>query len=93
MNGCEYNGTDIFMRWEMECSIQRGKAELKRTFHLLPNENSGTITRMKGIHYLFYITSIQIFVIHWEKMYPPSHGRKAFIILIFVLDNIKSKFL
>ena len=27
MNGYECNGTDIFMRLEMECSIQRGKAE------------------------------------------------------------------
>ena len=34
MNGYECNGTDIFMRLEMECSIQRGKAELNRTFHL-----------------------------------------------------------
>ena len=25
MNGYECNGTDIFMRLEMECSIQRGK--------------------------------------------------------------------
>ena len=34
MNGYECNGTDIFMRLEMEYSIQRGKAELNRTFHL-----------------------------------------------------------
>ena len=34
MNGYEYNGTVIFMRLEMECPIQRGKAELNRTFHL-----------------------------------------------------------
>ena len=34
MNGYECNGTDIFMRLEMECSIQRGKAELNRTFLL-----------------------------------------------------------
>ena len=34
MNGYECNGTDIFMRLEMECSIQRGRAELNRTFHL-----------------------------------------------------------
>ena len=34
MNGYECNGTDIFMRLEMECSIQRGIAELNRTFHL-----------------------------------------------------------
>ena len=60
MNGYECNGTDIFMRLEMEYSIQRGKAELNRTFHLsrAPNVNSCTIARMKSIHYLFYITSI-----------------------------------
>ena len=34
MNGYECNGTDIFMRLEMECSIQRDRAELNRTFHL-----------------------------------------------------------
>ena len=34
MNGYECNGTDIFMRLEMECSIQRGIAKLNRTFHL-----------------------------------------------------------
>ena len=28
MNGYECNGTDIFMRLEMECSIQRGKASI-----------------------------------------------------------------
>ena len=32
MNGYECNGTVIFMRGEMECSIQRGNAELNRTF-------------------------------------------------------------
>ena len=48
----------IFMRLEMECSIQRGKAKLNRTFHLSPNVNSCTIARMKSIHYLFYRTSI-----------------------------------
>ena len=56
MNGYECNGTVFFMRLEMECSIQRGKAELNRTFHLSPNENSCTIARIKSIHYLFYIT-------------------------------------
>ena len=24
MNGYECNGTDIFMRWKIKCSIQRG---------------------------------------------------------------------
>ena len=31
--------------------------EANRIFHLSPNENICTITRMKNIHHLFYITS------------------------------------
>ena len=38
MNGYECNSTYIFMRLDMECSIQRGKAELNRTFQLSPNQ-------------------------------------------------------
>ena len=58
MNGYECDGTDIFIRWKMECSIQRGEAKLNRTFHLSPKENiMYTIARIKDIHYLFYITS------------------------------------
>ena len=34
MNVYECNGTNIFMRWKMKCSIQRGEAELNGTFHL-----------------------------------------------------------
>ena len=45
----------------MECSIQEGKAKLNRTFYLSPNENICTIAKMKNIHYLFYITSKNIF--------------------------------
>ena len=62
MNGYECNGTDIFMRLKIECSIQRGEAKLNRTFHLSLNENISTIARMKNIHYLFYKTS-KIFVV------------------------------
>ena len=50
MSGYECNGTDIFMRWKIECSIQRDEAKLNRTFHLSPNENIYTIARMKNIH-------------------------------------------
>ena len=39
MNVYECNGTNIFMRWKMKFSIQRGEAELNGTFHLSPNEN------------------------------------------------------
>ena len=41
----------------MKRSIQRFEAELNGTFHLSPNENIFSITRMKNIHYLFYITA------------------------------------
>ena len=54
MNVYECNGTNIFMRWKMKCSIQRGEAELNGTFYLSPNENICSIARMKNIHYLFY---------------------------------------
>ena len=36
MDVYECNGTNIFMRWKMKCSIQRGEAELNGTFHLSP---------------------------------------------------------
>ena len=51
----------------MECSIQRGGAELNGTFQLSTNEHIRTIARMKNIHYLFYITSKQNFVILIER--------------------------
>ena len=61
MNVYECNGTNIFMRWKMKCSIQRGEVELNGTFHLSPNENICTIAPMKNIHYLFYMTAKSIF--------------------------------
>ena len=57
MNGYECEGTDIFEKCKMECSIQQGEAKLNRTFHLSTNENICIITRMKNIQYLFYKTS------------------------------------
>ena len=51
MNDYECDWTDIFMRqnYKMECSIQRGEAKLKRTFHPSPIPNICTISRMKNI--------------------------------------------
>ena len=43
-----------FIRWKIERSIQRGEAELNRTFHPLTNEIIHTITGMENI--LFHIT-------------------------------------
>ena len=47
MNVYECSGTNIFIRWKMKCSIQRGKAKLNGTFHLSPNENICSNARMK----------------------------------------------
>ena len=60
MNCYECDGTHIFMRRDIECSIQRSEARLNRTYHLSSNENIFTIARMKNIHYLFCITSKNI---------------------------------
>ena len=48
MNVYECNGTNIFMRWKIKCSIQWGKAQLNETFHLSPNENIFSIARMRN---------------------------------------------
>ena len=78
----------------MECSIQRGKAELNRTFHLSPNENSCTIARIKSIDYLFYIIYINLdFCNSLKEIISTIPRKKAFIIVIFVLDNTKGRFL
>ena len=46
------NGTDIFIRWKIKCSIQLGFASLNRTFNLSPHENIRTIALIT-IHYLY----------------------------------------
>ena len=45
------NGTNIFIRWKMKCTIQLGFASLNGTFHLSPHENICTIALI-NIHYL-----------------------------------------
>ena len=57
MNVYECNATNIFMRWNMKCSIQRGEAEFNGTFHLSPNENICSITRMRK-HSLFVLYNL-----------------------------------
>ena len=59
MNVYECNGTNIFIRWKMKCSIQRGEAELNGTFHLSPKENISSIARMKK-HSLFVLYNTKI---------------------------------
>ena len=58
MNGHECDGSGIFMRWKMECSILQGEAKFNRTFHFSPNENICTIARMKDIHLIFVLYNI-----------------------------------
>ena len=60
MNDYECDWTDIFMRpnFKMECSIHRGEAKLKRTFHPSPIPNICTISRMKK-HTLFALYDIK----------------------------------
>ena len=57
MNVYECNGTNIFMRWKMKCSIQWGEAELNGTFHLSPNENICSIAGMRK-HSLFVLYNL-----------------------------------
>ena len=57
MNVYECNVANIFMRWKMKCSIQRGEAELNGTFHLSPNENICSIAQMRK-HSLFVLYNL-----------------------------------
>ena len=50
------NGTNIFIRRKMKCSIQLGFASLNGTFHLSPHKNICT-TALINIHYLYNIIS------------------------------------
>ena len=46
------NGPNIFMGWEIKCTIQLGFASLNGTLHLSPHENICTIALI-NIHYLY----------------------------------------
>ena len=46
------DGTNIFIRWKMKSSIQRGETELNGPFHLSPHENICT-TALINIYYLY----------------------------------------
>lgn len=79
MNVYEYNGKNIFMTWEMDCSIRmdcstRGEAELKRTFHLSPSEKILTIARMKTlattVHYRLKVERFSSG--HWPEISLPG---------------------
>ena len=48
---------NIFMRWKMKCSIQRGEDELNGTFDLSPNENICSTARMRK-HSLFVLYNL-----------------------------------
>ena len=53
------NGTNIFIRWKMKCTIQLCFASLNGTFHLSPQENISTIALI-NIHYLYTSNSTKI---------------------------------
>ena len=52
------NGTSIFIRWKMKCTIHLGFASLNGRFHPSPHENICTIAHI-NIHYLYIIWMIQ----------------------------------
>ena len=54
----------MFMSWKMECSIQRGGAELNGTFQLSTNEHSHHCTNEK--HSLFVLFNIQVDLCHFD---------------------------
>ena len=58
------NGTNIFIRWKMKCTIQLGFASLNGTFHLSPHENICTIALI-NIHYLYTIARITQCTLRW----------------------------
>ena len=60
MNVYECNGTNIFMRGKMKCSIQRGEAELNGTFIFHRMKIFVPLHEWENIHYLFYITCTKI---------------------------------
>ena len=68
------DGTYIFIRWKMKCSIQFGLASLNRTFHLSPHENIST-TAFITIHNLYMIERYEL---NFERAYsvPLNHMYK-----------------
>ena len=65
------NGTNIFIRWKMKCTIQLGFASLNGTFHLSPHENICTIALI-NIHYLYtilYYTILYYTILYYTNYY------------------------
>ena len=61
MNVYECNGANMFMSWKMECSIQRGGAELNGTFQLSTYSHHCTHK-----HSLFVLYNIQVDLCHFD---------------------------
>ena len=78
MNGFSCDGTDIFMRCKVKCSIQRGEAKLNRTYHLPLNQNMCAIARMKNFNYMFLYNIKNIFC-HLQQL-----------IDLYILENTNS---
>ena len=62
------NGTNIFMRWKMKCSIQLGFILLNGTLHLSPHENICTIALI-NFHYLYTILHFILLYTWWSRWY------------------------
>ena len=56
-----FDGTDIFIRRKIKCSIQFGFASLNRTLNFSPHENIRTIALIT-IHYLYNISRRCLFI-------------------------------
>ena len=77
-NSCD--GTAIFIRLKMKCSIQLGVASLNRTFHLSPHENICTIA-LKTIHYLYTSDTRCKIIALYVKYKIPKHLKEFFGLL------------
>ena len=64
MNVYECNGANMFMSWKMECSIQRGGAELNGTSIFKQRKYLHYCTNEK--HSLFVLYSIQVDICHFD---------------------------
>ena len=84
------NGTNIFIRWKMKCTIQLGFASLNGTFHLSPHENICTIALI-NIHYL-YTRLAYIHLTIWKLcswIYQQEWVIKTFVSLLFCFISWK----
>ena len=80
LNSCDVM-VQIFSWWE------RSNVLFNDTFHLSPHENICTITRMKNVHYLFYITT-KVYFCHFKAWITFIYWKTP---ILFRLRCVKSK--